>query len=57
MRSKHYPEEKYQIVMDSLDHSTTQAEISRMNGIFPTQKAEWKQKFLERRRIKEIVPV
>ena len=57
MRSKHHPEEKYQIVMDSLDHSTTQAEISRMNGIFPTQKAEWKQKFLEGRRIKEIVPV
>ncbi len=53
MRSKHYPEEKYQIVMDSLDHSTTQAEICRRNGIFPTQISEWKQKFLNGRRMKE----
>ena len=47
MRSKHSPEEKYQIVMESLDHNTTQAEICRRHGIFPTQLAKWKQQFLE----------
>ena len=47
MRSKHSPEEKYQIVMESLDHNTTQAEICRRHGIFPTQLAKWKQQFIE----------
>ncbi len=47
MRSKHSPEEKYQIVMESLDHNTTQAEICRRHGIFPTQLAKWKQQFPE----------
>ncbi len=36
-RSKYSPDEKLQAVMESLDHNTTQAEICRRYGIFPTQ--------------------
>ena len=36
-----------QYMMESLDHNTTQAEICRRHGIFPTQLAKWKQHFLE----------
>ena len=46
-RSKHSPEEKLQAVMESLDHNTTQAEVCRRYGIFPTQLSKWKQQFLE----------
>ena len=44
-RSKHSPEEKLQAVMESLDHNTTQIEICRRYGIFPTQLSKWKQQF------------
>ena len=46
-RSKHSPDEKLQAVMESLDHNTTQAEICRRYGIFPTQLSKWKQQLLE----------
>ena len=46
-RSKHSPDEKLQAVTESLDHNTTQAEICRRYGIFPTQLSKWKQQFLE----------
>ena len=46
-RSKHPPDEKLQAVMESLDRNTTQAEICRRYGIFPTQLSKWKQQFLE----------
>ncbi len=46
-RSKHFLEEKLQAVMETLDYNTTQAEICRRYGIFPTQLAKWKQQFLE----------
>ena len=39
-RSKHPPDGKLQAVMESLDHNTTQAEICRRYGIFPTQLAK-----------------
>ncbi|MEM3828121.1 MAG: transposase [Nitrososphaeria archaeon] len=45
--SKHSPEEKLQAVMESLDHNSSQAEICRRYGIFPTQLSKWKQQFLE----------
>ncbi len=46
-RSKHSPDEKLQAVMQSLDHNTTQAEICRRYGIFPTQLSKWKEQFIE----------
>ncbi|MEM3791085.1 MAG: transposase [Thermoproteota archaeon] len=45
--SKHSPEEKLQAVMESLDHNSSQTEICRRYGIFPTQLSKWKQQFLE----------
>ncbi|MEM3192251.1 MAG: transposase [Candidatus Parvarchaeota archaeon] len=38
--SKHSPEEKLQAVMESLDHNSSQTEICRRYGIFPTQQVE-----------------
>ncbi|MEM3845095.1 MAG: transposase [Candidatus Parvarchaeota archaeon] len=38
--SKHPPEEKLQAVMESLDHNSSQAEICRRYGIFPTNQVE-----------------
>jgi transposase-like protein len=47
MRSRHSPEEKYEIVMESLTENMTKAEICRRHGIFPTQLAKWKEQFIE----------
>ena len=47
MRSRHSKEEKFEIVMESFTENTTQAEICRRHGIFPTQLAKWKQQFIE----------
>ena len=47
MRSRHSVEEKFDIVIESLTENTTQAEICRRHGIFPTQLAKWKEQFLE----------
>ena len=44
MRSRHSKEEKFEIVMESLTENTTQAEICRRHGIFPTQLAKWKER-------------
>ena len=41
MMSKHSVEERFEIVMESLDHNTTQTDICRRHGIFPTQLAKW----------------
>ena len=46
-RSKHSPDEQLQAGMESLDYNTTQAEICRRYGIFPTQLSKWKHQFLE----------
>ena len=43
MRSRHSVEEKFEIVMEALTENTTQAEICRRHGIFPTQLAKWKE--------------
>ena len=40
MRSRHSVEEKFEIVMEALTENTTQAEICRRHGIFPTQLAK-----------------
>ena len=47
MRSRHSVEEKFEIVMEALTENTTQAEICRRHGIFPTQLAKWKEQFIE----------
>ena len=47
MRSRHSVEEKFEIVMEALTENTTQAEICRRHGIFPTQLAKWKEHFIE----------
>ena len=47
MRTRHSVEEKFEVVMESLTENTTQAEICRRHGIFPTQLAKWKQQFIE----------
>ena len=47
MRSRHSVEEKFEIVMEALTENTTQAEICRRHGIFPTQLAKWKEPFIE----------
>jgi transposase-like protein len=47
MRSRHSVEEKFEIVMEALTENTTQAEICRRHGIFPTQLAKWKEQITE----------
>ena len=47
MRSRHSAEEKFEIVMEALTENTTQAEICKKHGIFPTQLAKWKEQFIE----------
>ena len=47
MRSKHSVEENFEIVMESLTENTTQAEICRRCGMFPTQLAKWNEQFTE----------
>ena len=47
MRSRHSVEEKFEIVVEVLTGSTTQAEICRRHGIFPTHLSKWKEQFIE----------
>ncbi|MEM3859369.1 MAG: transposase [Candidatus Micrarchaeaceae archaeon] len=47
-RSKHFVDEKFEIVMESLTENTTQAEMCRRHGIFPTQLAKWKEQQISR---------
>jgi transposase-like protein len=47
MRSRHSVEEKFEMVMEALTENTTQAEICRKHGIFPTQPAKWKEQFMK----------
>ena len=47
MISRHSVEEKFEIVMEALTENTTQAEICRRHGIFPTQPAKWREQFIE----------
>ena len=57
MRSRHSVEEKFEIVMEALTENTTQAEICRRHGIFPTQLAKWKEQFIESGKNFEATPV
>ncbi|MCL4413111.1 MAG: transposase [Candidatus Thermoplasmatota archaeon] len=47
MRPRHSVEARFEIVMEALTENTTQAEICRRHGIFPTQLAKWKEQFTE----------
>jgi transposase-like protein len=43
MKSRHSVEEKFEIGMEALTENTTQADICRRHGIFPTQFAKLKE--------------
>ncbi|MEM0159860.1 MAG: transposase [Nitrososphaerota archaeon] len=47
MRSKHFVDEKFQIVIEALTENTTHLDISRRHGIFPTQLTKWREHFIE----------
>jgi transposase-like protein len=47
MSSRHFPEEKYEVIMEYLTGNMTKAEICRRHGIFTTQLAMWKEQFIK----------
>ena len=47
MRFRHSVEKKFEMVVEALTDNTTQAELCRRYGIFPTQLARWWEQFIK----------
>jgi len=47
MRGKFTPEQKYEIIMESLNSNITVAELCRKHGVAPVNFRKWREKFLE----------
>jgi transposase-like protein len=47
MSGKFTPEQKYEIIMESLNSNITTAELCRKHGVAPVNFRKWRVKFLE----------
>lgn len=47
MSGKFTPEQKYEIIMESLNSNITVAELCRKHGVAPVNFRKWREKFLE----------